>query len=221
MTSLWVDDQGVRIPAWVTDLKSFREWVHSGEFPEKGRICYLNGEVWVDLSMEQFFTHNQVKNEFAFVLTGLIKAGRLGRYVPDGMLITNVEADISSEPDGSFVSRDALDSGRVRFIEGKREGILELEGTPDMVLEILSASSEEKDTVILRRQYWEAGIPEYWLVDVRREPQTFDILRRTARGYTPARKQDGWVRSNVFGKSFRLTCNTDERGDPEHTLEIN
>jgi Uma2 family endonuclease len=221
MTSLWVDDQGVRIPAWVTDLKSFREWVHSGEFPEKGRICYLNGEVWVDLSMEQFFTHNQVKNEFAFVLTGLIKAGRHGRYGPDGMLITNVEADISSEPDGSFVSRDALDSGRVRFIEGKREGILELEGTPDMVLEILSASSEEKDTVILRRQYWEAGIPEYWLVDVRREPQTFDILRRTARGYTPARKQDGWVRSNVFGKSFRLTCNTDERGDPEHTLEIN
>ena len=59
---------------------------------------YVDGEVWVDLSMEQFFSHNQIKNDIGFTLTGLIKAERLGRYVPDGMLLTNVEANACGTP---------------------------------------------------------------------------------------------------------------------------
>src|SRR5256885_8764701 len=50
------------------------------------------------------------------------------------------------------------------------EGYLELEGTPDMVLEVVSESSVQKDTKRLRQLYWQAGIREYWLVDARREP---------------------------------------------------
>jgi hypothetical protein len=30
--------------------------------------------------------------------------------------------------------------------------------------------------------------------------------------------QGGWVRSAVFGRSFRLRVATDQRGDPEFTL---
>ena len=48
----------------------------------------------------------------------------------------------------------------------------------------------------------------------------FDILRRTAQGYKPARKQDGWLKSAAFGKSFRLTQQLDQRGLPEFTLEV-
>jgi len=52
---------------------------------------------------------------------------------------------------------------------------LELEGTPDMVLEVVSASSVVKDTETLLQLYWQAGIPEYWLVDARGEALEFTV----------------------------------------------
>jgi Uma2 family endonuclease len=220
MSTLVVDEQCVRIPKFVDDLRSFRRWIHSDEFPVIGRVCYLNGEVWVDLSREQIFSHNQVKGEFSFVLGTLIKAGRLGRFVPDGMLLSNVTANFSSQPDGTFVSVASLRTGRVRFPEGTADECIEMVGSPDMILEVLSTSSVEKDTVILRDLYWRAGIREYWLVDARGERLTFDILRHTPKGYVATRKQGGWVKSEVFGKSFKLTRQADELGDPEYTLSV-
>jgi Uma2 family endonuclease len=89
-----------------------------------------------------------------------------------------------------------------------------------MVLEVVSDSSVRKDTQQLREGYWEAGIREYWLVDARKEPLVFDILRHTPKGYRPSPKKDGWIKSNVFGKTFRLIQETNESGDPEYTLEM-
>ena len=216
-----IDSDSVCIPDWVEDLTSFRRWAHSERFPEKVPICFLKGEVWVDMSKEQFFSHNQIKSEYGFVLTGLAKAAKSGRYIPDGMLLTNVEADLSCNPDGAFATYDCFRTDRIRLIEGAEDGCVELEGTPDMVLEVVSTSSVEKDTVILRDLYWQAGIQEYWLVDARGDRIMFDILRHTAKGYVATRKQaGGWVKSNVFGKSFRLTQELDEQGNPEYTLEV-
>lgn len=220
MNTIVLDQERVHIPSWVRDLTSFRRWAHSDEFPETGRICYLNGEVWVDMSKEQFFSHNQVKQEFNLVLGGLVKTSRLGRYVPDGMLVSNEEAVLSCQPDGAFLSRQAQEEERVRLVEGKGGGFVELEGTPDMVLEVVSASSVEKDTGTLRELYWEAGVPEDWLVDARGEEPAFEILRHTPRGYVSTRKQGSWLRSAVFGKSFRLVRQNDELGNPEFTLEV-
>jgi Uma2 family endonuclease len=220
MATVVVDCDAVHIPAWVVDLDSFRRWVHSDEVPEKLRVCFLDGEVWVDMSNEQFFSHNQIKSEFNIVLGGLVKAERLGRYVPDGMLLTNVEANLSAGPDAVFVSRENLTAGRVRLVEGKKGGYVELEGTPDMVLEVMSAGSVKKDTVTLRELYWKAEVLEYWLVDARGEEPEFTILRRGPKDYAPARKQGGWLKSAVFGKSFRLTWQTAEDGNPEYTLGV-
>lgn len=212
------EDDCVAVPAWVTDLASFRRWADSDEFPEKARIGYLKGEVWVDMSKEQFFSHNQVKVEFTRVLAGLVKAERLGRFFGDGFFLTNTNAALSNQPDGMFVLRETFDRGRAQLMPGQRGGFVELEGIPDMVLEVLSDSSVRKDTVELRAAYWEAGIQEYWLVDARRGNLEFDILRRTAKGYTASRKQDGWVKSVVFAKSFRLTREVDDLGQEDFTL---
>jgi len=38
------------IPGSVTDLASFREWVHLGELPEKLTVHFIANEVWVDLT---------------------------------------------------------------------------------------------------------------------------------------------------------------------------
>ncbi|MBI3408036.1 MAG: hypothetical protein HY040_06725, partial [Planctomycetes bacterium] len=116
MTTLALEDDRVRIPGWVTDLRSFRRWAHSDDFPEHGRISFFNGEVWVDFSMEQVFMHNQVKSEFTIVVGGRVKSNGLGRFFPDGVLLTNALAGLSTISDGVFVSEESMDDGLVRFI---------------------------------------------------------------------------------------------------------
>jgi hypothetical protein len=44
-----VIDNGVRIPAWVRDLNSFRGWACSENFPQHGWFSFLNRDVWVDV----------------------------------------------------------------------------------------------------------------------------------------------------------------------------
>ena len=40
-----------------------------------------------------------------------------------------------------------------------------IQGTPDLVVEILSHSTESRDRQIKRARYQMAGVPEYWIVD--------------------------------------------------------
>jgi Uma2 family endonuclease len=220
MPAVVIQGETMTIPSWVTDLNSFHRWTELDGFPEYGRICYLRGEVWVDMSEEQVFSHNQVKMEIYFVLMGLVRAGELGMLLGDGLRLAHPEADMSAVPDGTFISSETLQRLRVRLVEGARDGYVRVEGSPDMVLEVVSDSSVRKDTVRLRELYWKAGIREYWLVDARKEPLTFEILRRTARGYTATRKQDGWLKSVVFGKAFQLIQRTGGLGNPEYRLGV-
>lgn len=216
--SVIIEDKAC-IPAWVDDLESYRRWAHSDEFPEHGSFSYLNGEIWVDLSKEELLTHNQVKGAFAFRVMELLEQNPLGRFVHDRMLLSNLTAGLSTEPDGLFFFWDTQKSGRLRFINGKEKGYMELEGTPDMVLEVISRSSIKKDTERLRELYWRAGITEYWLVDVRGEALRFDIFRHTKDGYVATEPQDGWLFSSVFGQAFKLTQETDPLGYPLYKLQ--
>jgi Uma2 family endonuclease len=220
-TATVIADAGtVSVPGSITDIDAFRRWLDTGDVPEKARTWFLKGEVWVDMSNEQVWTHVAVKTELTRVLAGLAKSVKGGRYLDNGVLLTNPAAGLSGNPDGTFVSNDAFAAGRVSQVPGKQGGVVELVGTPDMVLEVVSDSSERKDNQTLMEAYWEAGIPEYWLVDARGGEVEFDILKRGPKGYTATRKQGGWLKSAVFGKSFRLTRGTDPQGNPEFTLEV-
>jgi hypothetical protein len=219
MPTVITDLSEVNIPTWVDSLEAFRRWSDQPDFPRNGKTWWLRGEVWVDVSKEQIFSHILVKTEITIVLGGLVKAGKLGLYLTDGLLLSNFAADISGNADGTFVANQTLQSDRVRLIEGKGGGFTELQGSPDMVLEVQSDSSQQKDRDKLRLAYWEAGIPEYWLVDARRRPLQFDILRHSAKGYTATRKQQGWIKSAIFSKSFQLLERMGSLGHPEYTLE--
>lgn len=212
-------EDAVRIPCWITDLSSFRRWTRTEEYPERGRFSFLAGEIWIEMSPEDLYTHNQVKSEFGIVLGGLLKTDRRGRYFIDRTLLSNESAGLSTEPDGLFVSWESLKSGRARHVRGT-EGYIEIAGTPDLTLEVVSKSSVRKDTIVLRELYWRAGVPEYWLVDARGGRLLFDILRRGRIGYARTPKRSGWVASRVLGKSFKLTRHKDELGNPEYTLAV-
>jgi len=220
MTALVINEM-VQIPAGMDDLESFRRWARSGEMPQHGWYSFIAGKLWVDLSMEKLFTHNQVKGEYAVVLGSLAKAASVGRYFHDRTLLSHPGADLSTEPDGTFVSWAALETGRIRLVEAEENGdFVELEGTPDMVLEVVSKGSVRKDTVELLDSYWRAGIPEYWLVDARTAPARFDIFRHTAERYVAHEAQDGWLVSEVFGRMFQLSQQADRLGHPLYTLSV-
>ena len=198
----------VRIPASVRDLESFRAWAHSGDYPERGGVSFLDGEIWVDLSMEELVTHNLVKSEFAFAIMSILRENPIGEFVADRMLLTNAPAKLSTEPDGMVLAWRTLESGRVEAVAGKEHGYVELRGSPDLVLEVVSDSSRRKDHVTLRQMYHQADIGEYWLVDVLGETPYFEILTRGADDYR-AEATDEWQSSPLLGRQFRLVPRED------------
>jgi Uma2 family endonuclease len=210
----------VCIPTSALTLEGFREWATSDNFPEHVRAAFIDNEVYLDMSNEDLEAHVSVKTEITAVLATLVRQEKLGRFYTDGALLTNEAARVSNNPDASFCSRKSLRSGRVRVVprEGQPRRFPEMIGTPDWVLEVISDSSVGKDTQKLREAYHQAGIAEYWLIDARGEDIVFTILLHRKAGYVPAPVQEGWQRSKVFGRDFRLTREQDEFGLPEYTL---
>jgi Uma2 family endonuclease len=211
---VFLQDQVV-IPDWVDDLSSFCRWRLSADAPQRGEISFLDTGIWVDLSREEFLTHNQVKAAVDFAIMSVTQPASLGRHVRDRMLLRNAAANLSTEPDGLFFTWETMGSGRLRLVEKPVSGFLELVGTPDLVMEIVSKTSVDKDTVLLRDLYWRAGIAEYWLIDVRDATRSFEILRATPDRYVATKAVDGWVRSAVLGKRFQLQEKADPLGHPQ------
>jgi Uma2 family endonuclease len=194
-------NEQVRIPPWVDDFDSFQRWSQSPEYPEHGWFAYLGDVLWMDLSMERQ-VHNQIKTKTNAALSLLTEREETGIYYSDRMQLSEAKLNLLTEPDGMFVSYPGLKSGRVRLIEGDESTAVF--GSPDMVLEIVSPNSVEKDTELLPRLYWEARIAEYWLIDSRAANPQLEILRRGRSKYLPTRSDDRWVKSSIFGKEFRL-----------------
>jgi Uma2 family endonuclease len=163
--------------------------------------------------------HNQLKTVFTVSIGSLVEVTQIGEFYSDGMMLTHVAAEISTEPDGMFASYVSRKLGKLEFVKGADS--LEAIGTPDMVLEVVSPTSRHKDTVTLRGSYHRAGIAEYWLVEPMRweDKVTFDILRWTESGYVAAEKHDEWIESHVFQRSFRLARGVDPLGKPTYRLE--
>jgi Uma2 family endonuclease len=205
------DQDMAEIPEWVRDIQSFRRWACSDQFPQSGSYSHLGGKLWVDTSMEQF-AHNQIKGKVGAVLTGLAEG------IHDWMLLTHIEAGISTEPDGMFVSHAALRSGRAKLEKGPQS--LEVIGTPDMVLEVVSRTSRQKDKVVLPNLYHKAGIQEYWIVERNLKEILFELLIWQPNGYAPAPVADGWVQSPVFGKQFRFEVTEDCSGLELYLLKV-
>ncbi len=212
----------IRIPASALTHGGFRAWATSDAFPEKLRASFINQEVVIDMSPEELETHNKVKTTVVSTLDFLNAKLELGELFSDRALISNTAAGLSTEPDATFVTWASYEAGRVRLVPRKdRPGqYMELEGTPDWVLEVVSRSSVQKDTEWLREAYYRAVIGEYWLIDARYDEISFQILRRRRDRYVAVRSRDGWLRSTVFGRSFQIARQKNRMGRWTYTLEV-
>jgi len=212
----------IRIPISACTHDGFRAWVTSDEFPERLRASFINGEIVIDVSPEELETHNKVKGTITSSIDSLNRDLELGELFSDGALVTDSAAGLSTEPDGTFVSWASYEAERVRLVPraNRPRDYIELEGTPDWVLEVVSQSSVWKDTESLRDLYHRSGIPEYWLIDARFDEVSFQILRWRRDRYVAVKPRDGWHRSTVFARSFRLERRKNRLGRWRYRLGV-
>ena len=211
-----VFEEQVEVPLTLRSLADFRRWAQSAEFPQAGRIDYVAGRIEVDMSPEDLFCHGTLKGEIHGVLHRRVKRGQLGHLFIDRARVSCPEMALSVEPDLVFVSHDAIDAGRVRLVPNAAHEpgrYMELEGPPDLIVEIVSDGSVAKDTRRLPEAYFQAGVREFWLGDARKEPVVFRIHRPGRAGYEEVELDaDGFQSSEVFGCAFRLDSRRDEQG---------
>jgi hypothetical protein len=212
-----VIEDDVVVPGWVVDFDDFDAWVCSDQFPRRGLVSFLDGVIGVEHAMGDY-ANNQVKGQFAIIHGGLVLSLGLDDYFHNRFRLRHAAARMSHEPDGMFVSYSVMRTRRARLIKELRGKLIQLEGTPDMVLEVVSHNSARKDLTILRERYWRAGIAEYWLADVRGRQARFAILRRGAKGYQKVSAKAGWLRSEVFDREFRVTEKPNPIGNPRYLL---
>ena len=216
-------DLEVEIPT-IRDLADFRRWALSDDFPQRGRIDYIAGRIEVDMSPEDFFTHGTLKSEIAAEVKDRVDELDLGHTLIAETRISSVPGDVSAEPDVVVITHEAFDDGRVRLIpkaSGEPDRFVEVEGGPDLVVEIVSDSSVTKDTRRLPVAYFGAGVREFWLIDARGKELQFQIHRRGESSFVSAKQDsDGYQRSDVLDAWYSLERDRHRRGHWIYRLHL-
>jgi Uma2 family endonuclease len=199
----------LRIPAAAHTLAGFRAWLESGCFQEGGRIDFLAGDIEVEVSPAELLTHGAVQAALAARLHALFFERDLGEVFAGRTRFTSRAAGLSAEPDVVGVFWESLEEGRVRYSAAADEAperSAEIDGPPDLIVEILSDGSAGRDTERLPRLYALAGVRELWLVDARSPQLRFEIHALQGAAYLPVPPDpQGWLRSEQLGRSVRLT----------------
>jgi Uma2 family endonuclease len=152
---------------------------------EDTRAEWVDGEVIVLSPVS--VAHQRLLRFLTVVLDLFISTQGLGELLTAGILMRLPSRPSGREPDLLFVAREHLDRLRATW----------LEGPADLVIEIVSPESEERDWEVKRAEYAAAGIPEYWVLDRDREDAAFFQLGPDGT-YHRAPIEDGVYRSRVL-----------------------
>lgn len=143
--------------------EDFLNWADENTHAE-----WVNGEVIVFMPTKN--AHQNVV-EFLYVMmnlfVGLLNSGKV-RIAPFQMRLEYS----GREPDILFISDDHLD----RLTENR------LDGPADLVVEVISPDSVKRDREDKYKEYREAGIPEYWVIDPRPGKQRADFYHLDENG---------------------------------------
>jgi Uma2 family endonuclease len=201
-------EDGVVIPAETGDFAVFRRWALSDDFPRTGRIDYLEGTIEVDMSPEELQSHGSLKGELYAYVHRVVTGADLGQVFVDRARLSEPAIGLSCEPDVLFVSLEALQSGRARYVAGSPAHpgrLMEVEGAVDLVVEVVSDSSVGKDRTRLPPLYARAGVRELWIADGRGAEVTLQIAHLHGSEYHPAPvRPDGFQESRVLGRWIRV-----------------
>lgn len=141
-------------------------------FPEDGkRHEIIDGDHFVTPSPAT--KHQRVSGKLFLAVAAYLQSRRIGEVFAAPYDVVLSDEDIV-EPDLLFVS-----AARSAIITDKN-----IQGSPDLVVEILSDGTRKTDEVIKRKLYERHGVAEYWIVDP--ELETIKVYRVTDHGYVRA-----------------------------------
>ena len=159
---------------------------------ETNRYELIGGELIMVPSPNIY--HQRVSGKLEFLLRDFVEKNKLGEIFDapcDVHLGDNVV-----QPDILFVSKEHS------YVIVKEE----IKGAPDIVIEILSPTTAERDKTIKRTLYARYGVREYWIVDP--EKKTVEVLTLKKEGYETFgiyKMQDTLTSPLLSGLSINLT----------------
>lgn len=135
--------------------------------PDNLRHEVIGGEHFVTPS--PVTRHQRISRDLLFLLLQHLKEHPLGEVfvAPFDVLLSDSDIVV---PDLLYVSHE-----RARLVTSKN-----LQGPPDLVVEILSPGTRNRDLHLKRDLYERVGVTEYWLVDLDRD--VVMVLRRRGEG---------------------------------------
>jgi Uma2 family endonuclease len=140
-------------------------------FPDDGlRHEILDGEHYVTPAPTP--RHQGAAGALYRALGPFVYEHRLGQVFFAPLDIVFSKHDIA-QPDLVFISNE-----RASLIGEKN-----VQGAPDLVVEILSDSTRRADETVKRSLYESFGVREYWLIDPKR--RTLQVFRRSGLGFGP------------------------------------
>ncbi|MFB3920508.1 MAG: Uma2 family endonuclease [Terriglobia bacterium] len=132
------------------------------------RYEIIDGELFVTPSPRR--PHQKVVSNLVYYLNEFVKKQGSGEVYPAPFDVVFSRFDVV-EPDILYVSRD-----RSNVLTEKN-----VQGAPDLVVEVLSESTAEIDRTTKLKLYARYGVLEYWIVDP--EACTAEIYRRSGGGF--------------------------------------
>ena len=91
---------------------------------------------------------------------------------------------VLAAPCDVLLSHEDIAQPDILFVRKERCGIIgeqNIQGSPDLIVEILSRSTREKDLSAKRKVYSKFGVREYWIIDP--EKETIEVLVWSEIGY--------------------------------------
>ncbi len=154
--------------------------------PEDGkRYEIIQGELVV--SGTPYVIHQIISQNIVFALHGHVKKNDLGQvyFAPVDVVLSEINV---VEPDILFISKQNLSILTEENIQG----------APDLVIEVLSPSTAYYDLIGKKEIYEHYGILEYWIVDPKRK--ALEVLQSKNRKFELTQKleREGSVNSGVL-----------------------
>lgn len=152
--------------------------------PEDKRYELLDGELLMLPAPDELYQRTQA--ELGYNVMAFVKTRGLGRvyFSPTDVVLSDVDV---VQPCLLFVSNDRLDILTAAGVQG----------APDLVVEILSPGTAERDKGYKRALYAQHGVKEYWLVGT--DAGTITVLLLEETGYEVV---------GTFGEGDTLTSPT-------------
>lgn len=144
------------VPFDKISYQKFLEW--NGE---EGWFEWIDGEV-VKMSNPSL-RHQQLSRFLTSILQAWVESKEMGEVIPAPFQLKMDFRPSGRQPDIMFVSGENLFRLEKQYVDG----------TADLIIEIVSPESLARDTQDKFEEYEKAGVKEYWIIDYRTRTAVF------------------------------------------------